>query len=214
MNAQKLNIKVLTANIIGIMRNIQETTNADIINILSNEIYGINVTENNKKDIKRRVYDIICVLEISGIIRKNGKYIKFNGLPESSTFNTCDNGDMSLKRIRAKEKMLKEKEYLLALYKSIIQRNMRFDDDLEDSEKIHLPAVIVGTGKYENVETKMDEAKCDIEISSSEYISITPPEEIAKRLDIPMENIQKYLNSYFKLDSDNITISDEEFKGK
>jgi len=116
----------------------------------------------DQKNIRRRVYDALNVLMAMGIITKDKKMIKWNGLPNTKD-NKLEIEELELEKMQRTERVKKKNEHLQELImqyegqKNLITRNLEIEVAHANSQKITLPFIMIQTKKHTQIVCEMAE---------------------------------------------------------
>lgn len=139
----------------------------------------------DEKNIRRRVYDALNVLMAVGIITKDKKDIKWQGLPidyQQEVTNLMDIKKQRLENLQMKGRQLteliKQQRSLAHLY----SRNTSTQFLSDTSPRVSLPFIIVHTDNETNIECEMDTPMTEVFFNFSAPFEIHDDNEILSRL--------------------------------
>jgi transcription factor Dp-1 len=139
----------------------------------------------DEKNIRRRVYDALNVLMAVGIITKDKKDIKWQGLPidyQQEMTNLMDIKKQRLESLQLKGVQLTE---LIRQQRSLAQlyaRNTSPEILNDTSPRINLPFIIVHTDNETSIECEMDTPMTEVFFNFSAPFEIHDDNEILSRL--------------------------------
>ncbi|KAB1267773.1 Transcription factor Dp-1 [Camelus dromedarius] len=143
----------------------------------------------DQKNIRRRVYDALNVLMAMNIISKEKKEIKWIGLPTNSA-QECQNLEVErqrrLERIKQKQSQLQELILQQIAFKNLVQRNRQAEQQASrpppPNSVIHLPFIIVNTGKKTVIDCSISNDKFEYLFNFDNTFEIHDDIEVLKRM--------------------------------
>mmetsp|Transcript_26558 Transcript_26558/g.61152 ORF Transcript_26558/g.61152 Transcript_26558/m.61152 type:complete len:248 (-) Transcript_26558:1027-1770(-) len=155
----------------------------------------------DEKNIRRRIYDALNVLEAVGIISKEKKEITWKGLP-SSAHNDLEvlkrERNNRMTEIQRKRECLQKLLVQQVCFKNLVKRNKdreiqrhrdhsqgtAVDHRMTDQEKIPLPFIVVNTSSQAVVQCNMGPDRSDVLFTFSEPFEINDDIEILERMSL------------------------------
>ena len=157
----------------------------------------------DERNIRRRVYDALNVLEAIDIISKDNKTITWKGFP-SSSFLESENNDLEAEFIAVSEELKKKKECLKELLVQNIcfynlskinksraaaqnssddasaRRDSNRPEDASEEEKIYLPFVIIDVPDDATIRCDMNRSRTEVMLDFSKPFEIKDDNTILK----------------------------------
>lgn len=134
----------LAAHIVSILKTVGYIPKADLMTFIEN-YYG-GVTFGKGKNIRRRVYDVLNILQAVDFIKKNSTVVeiietpnyKVMSMPQISALGELEERKQRIKEL---EKEIYTQGKLLLLYYSLIYRNFEY---LKPPHSVHFPFMVIG----------------------------------------------------------------------
>jgi len=169
----------------------------------SNETPGTGVTTKKKrgaaghdeKNIRRRVYDALNVLDALDIISKEKKEIRWIGLPSrtSSDLKRLRNQrNVRISEVEKKRELLRDLIVQSVCFRNLIKRNTEREQEQERNmgmslmresqkdDKIHLPFVVVNTSSRAVIQVEFNDDQTDVRFDFSMPFEIKDDDAILK----------------------------------
>jgi transcription factor Dp-1 len=138
----------------------------------------------DEKNIRRRVYDALNVLMAMDIITKDKKAITWKGLPTSARQDLDLLGrerDFRAAELQKKRQQLQDLIIQQVCFRNLTARNAQLGD-VEPSQKIPLPFIIVNTHSSAVIQCNMSKDLTDVMFDFSMPFEINDDNTILKRL--------------------------------
>ena len=156
-------LKVMTGFVIQKIRAQHVILRSDLIIECTQELHPRGYTHKQMNNVRRRVYEVLNILEATGVISLNGCGIIWRGIPTPGP-NIKDaeiKRDLMHSRIEQKRRYMDDLSNKVQLYRSIVERNKSSYDE-QNAQKVYLPFVVIHT-------TNDCSVNCDISNDKSQY---------------------------------------------
>lgn len=165
------------------------TTYNDIANVLVEEARQAEGegAAFDEKNIRRRIYDALNVLMAMDIISKEKKQIRWKGIrlaPENDCNRLAEVSRQVGDRIVKKKMLLEEMTLQYLSLRSLVERNEKNKDTVNDKEKLRLPFVIVNAQGDTDINCEMTDDRSTVFFNFSDAFSIHDDHTILKKLGI------------------------------
>jgi len=117
-------LKMLSIKVKELVLKNSITTYKEVADVLINSLSDDDERRKEEKNIRRRVYDALNVLDAAGVIAKKGKQVTWVGhcSPVQVASGSCEE---MREKVERKREMLREKSELVHLLQGLIERNRR-----------------------------------------------------------------------------------------
>lgn len=193
-------LRAISARVKEKIKELGQTTYGDICSLIISE-YQLGEAKDDEKSpdntLRRRVYDVIAVLNVVNYITKVDKQITWTGKerdPEAQARKL--DIERRQMRIESKRETLKYKTKLLLLYKALIEMRKR---ERRPPGAVSLPTVLVQEGPNEKLSVTKGVAadgKHQLVIGSNRAVPYTyAPLDILSKMSFPDEIIKMAISS-------------------
>lgn len=211
-------LRAISARVKEKIKELGQTSYGDICSFIISEYQSGGAKEGEKSldnTLRRRVYDVIAVLNVLNYVTKVDKHITWTGKemdPEAQARK--QDIEMRQMRIESKRENLKYKTKLLLLYKALIEMRKH---ERRPHNAVSLPTVLVQESPADRLfvtKSVTDDGKKQLVIGSNVAVPYTyAPLDILSKMSFPDEIIKMVISSIPELPSCGIlrdSDSDEE----
>ena len=177
--AERVGMKAISSVVYNIISQEQNILQEDLFDKVI-EYFSNFVNSDSLENIRKRIYDVIQILEATGIFRKNEKTLIFQKHScKINKFSFLSEYD----KISEKESALIQRLNVLTKYKAIISKNTLLE---RPEESITLPFLIIAV---KNTDTKYQQSfdKRSLEINLKDVFSFLSPLNIVQKTVIDQE---------------------------
>ena len=156
------------------------------------------VNSDSLENIKKRIYDVIQILEATGIILKNGKTLTFQN-PDFSKRQSFRMITEKERQVLKKEEELMQRLNILTKFKAIITKNTLIN---RPNESITLPFILIAI-KDPNATYQQSFDKRSLDINVKDIHSFLSPLNIVQKTEIDKDIVKTiWENSKYSLQID------------